>query len=46
MVDKLLDSTVFASSNEATSLKAFIFCGHRLALWPECAETECNADMS
>jgi len=46
VVDKLLDLTVLASSNEATSLKAFIFCGHHLALWPKCEETECDADMS
>ena len=46
MFDKLLDSTVFASSNEATSLEAFISCGHCLALWPKCEETECNVDMS
>ena len=46
MIIKLLDLTVFASFNETTSLKAFIFCGHRLALWPKCEETECNADVS
>ena len=45
MVAKLLDLTVFASSSEATPLKAFIFCGHCLALCPKCEETECNADL-
>jgi len=46
VIAKLLDLTVFASFNETTSLKAFVLCGHRLALWPKCEETECNADMS
>ena len=46
MIAKLLDLTVFASFNEITSLKAFVFCGRRLTLWPKCEETECDADMS
>ena len=46
MIAKLLDLTVFANFNETTFLKAFILCRHRLALWPKCEETECNADIS
>jgi len=46
VIAKLLDLTVFASFNEATPLKYFVFCGHRLALWPKCEETECSGAMS
>jgi len=28
-----------------TSLKAFVFCGFRLALLPQCEETACDADI-
>jgi len=46
VIAKLLDLTVFASFNETTSVKAFMFRGHRLALWPKCEETECSGAMS
>jgi len=46
VIIKLLDLTVFANFNKTTSSKAFIFCGHRLALRPKCKETDCNADVS
>jgi len=46
VIAKLLDLAVFASFNEMTSLKAFVFCGCRLALWPKCEETACDADIS
>jgi len=46
VIAKLLDLTVLASLNGTTSVKAFIFRGHRLALWPKYEETECNADLS
>jgi len=29
-----------------TSLKAFVFCGYRLVLWPQCEETAWDADIS
>jgi len=45
-IAKLLDLTVFASFDGTTSVKAFIFCGHRLALWLKYEETECDADLS
>jgi len=46
VIAKLSDLTVFASFNEMTSSKAFIFCGCHLTLWPKCEETECYTDMS
>ena len=46
MIVKLSNLTVYVSFNEMTSLKAFVFCGYRLALWPQCEETTCDAGIS
>ena len=45
MIVKLSNLTVYVSFNEMTSLKAFVFCGFRLALLPQCEETAYDADI-
>jgi len=46
MIVKLSNLTVYVSFSEMTSLKTFVFCEYRLALWPQCGETTCDAGIS